>query len=969
MTSHESEAERIFLEAVEHHPHDQQESFVRQQCAGNTMLLQRVTILLRAHDKSNRMLDAGGPVATLPFASAVEAPGTQIGPYKLLEQIGSGGMGAVYLAEQKEPVRRKVALKVIKLGMDTQQVVARFEAERQALAMMNHPNIARVLDAGATDAGRPYFVMELVKGAPITEFCDQQQLDMRERLKLFITVCQAVQHAHHKGLIHRDIKPGNVLVELHDIMPVAKVIDFGVAKAIGQSLTEKTLHTGFDQMVGTPLYMSPEQAGRSSIDVDTRSDIYSLGVLLYEILTGQTPFERDAFRLAGFDEMRKMICEVDPPRPSARVSTLEAKALATVSDTRKAESRKLSQQLRGELDWIVMKALEKDRDLRYESASAFAADLQRYLDDEPVAACPPSAMYRLRKFARRNKSLLTTVGLVGTALIIGTAVSVWQAIEANLARRQTDASLVRETLIRSQAEDSFKIARQALEATTNRIADDPRLKEQNALKLRKDLLAIAVPFYERLANQKADDRVLKAERGTTFGRLAILRRHLREMDAAQVEFERMSIVFAELSGLFPDEPEYRDQLALSHYERGATFATIGNLKAAEVQLRTAQRIADAEIDGQPSDAHNRVRATIHKALGQLLRNIGQEQESSREYEVSITLWRDLCSKSGTDKENRGGLAHALNSRGVFHAGQKRYAEAGQDFAAARAEYQRLIIDFPSEPDYRDGLSSCMGNLGIALAEQGRKPEAIALYQESSRRCLSLIQEFPDVPAYQTQLAGGYCNVGGLLSDGEDPSLSLEYFDNAVTTLKSVLARDSRDGAAREFLANAYASKAKALTRLKRFDEAILASDQAIEWVDDRRRAGFILIKNGILSHTDPQRAKEEVEQLLQQATGDVDVLYNAACFYSLLAGRMSDATEKEQCAVRSLELLEKAFLEKYFSRPQRQAQLAQDPDFAPLRTRTDFRDFVQKLTQPEGKAETSSKDIGGENEPGQDRNP
>ena len=337
--------------------------------------------------------------------------------------------------------------------------------------------------------------------------------------------------------------------------------------------------------------------------------------------------------------------------------------------------------------------------------------------------------------------------------------------------------------------------------------------------------------------------------------------------------------------------------------------------------------------------------------------------------MSITLWRDLCSKSGTDKENRSGLAHALNSRGVFHAGQKRYAEAGQDFAAARAEYQRLILDFPSKPDYRDGLSSCIGNLGIALLEQGRKSEAIALYHESSRLCLSLIQEFPDVPAYQTHLAGTYCNIGGLLSDGEDPSLSLEYFDNAIAALKSVLARDSRDGAAREFLTNAYALKAKALTRLKRFDEAILASDQAIEWVDDRRRAGFILMKNGILSHTDPQRAREEVEQLLQQPTGDVTVLYNAACFYSLLAGRMSDATEKEQCALRSLELLEKAFLEGYFSHPQRQAELAQDPDFAPLRTRTDFRDFVQKLTQPEGKAETSSTDSGGENEPKQDRNP
>ena len=302
-----------------------------------------------------------------------------IGPYKLLEQIGEGGFGVVFMAEQQRPVRRRVALKVIKPGMDTRQVIARFEAERQALALMDHPNISRVLDAGATESGRPYFVMELVRGIPLSEFCDQNRLTVGERLELFITVCHAVQHAHQKGIIHRDIKPNNVLVTLHDGTPVAKVIDFGVAKATGQQLTEKTLFTSFAQMIGTPLYMSPEQAEMSGLDVDTRSDIYSLGVLLYELLTGTTPFDQERMRTAGYDEVRRIIREEEPAKPSARISTLN-RAATTVTANRKSDPSRLRQLFRGELDWIVMKALEKDRNRRYETAAAFAADVQRVFE-------------------------------------------------------------------------------------------------------------------------------------------------------------------------------------------------------------------------------------------------------------------------------------------------------------------------------------------------------------------------------------------------------------------------------------------------------------------------------------------------------------------------------------------------------------------------------------------------------------
>src|SRR5207245_2184384 len=360
----------------------QRQAYIDAACAGDEALRREVNDLLRHCEQKGSFLESPVPaLAAITPDLLSEGPGTVIGPYKLLEQIGEGGFGVVYMAEQQEPVRRKVALKVVKPGMDTKQVVARFDAERQALALMDHPHIARVLDAGATDSGRPYFVMELVRGISITEFCDQNHLPVRERLELFVAICQAVQHAHQKGIIHRDLKPNNVLVTLHDGTPLVKVIDFGIAKALGQErLTDKTLVTGFAQMIGTPLYMSPEQAEMTGQDVDTRSDIYSLGVLLYELLTGTTPFDKERLQQAGYDEMRRIIREEEPPRPSTRISTL-GQAAATLSTQRKSDPRRLSQLLRGELDWIVMKCLEKDRNRRYETASALVADVQRYLHD------------------------------------------------------------------------------------------------------------------------------------------------------------------------------------------------------------------------------------------------------------------------------------------------------------------------------------------------------------------------------------------------------------------------------------------------------------------------------------------------------------------------------------------------------------------------------------------------------------
>ena len=365
-----------------------------------------------------------------------ETAHASIGPYKLLEKIGEGGFGVVWMAEQTEPVRRRVALKIVKAGMDTRELIARFEAERQALALMDHPNIAKIFDAGATDTGRPYFVMELVRGVPITRYCDANRLSPEARLALFISVCQAVQHAHQKGVIHRDLKPSNVLVTLHDGVPVPKIIDFGIAKVIGGArLTDKTLFTRFHQFLGTPVYTSPEQIEMSGLDVDTRSDVYSLGVLLYELLTGRPPFDAAELTKAGLDAARRTILEVDPPRPSQRLGTLPDGTRDTVAQERATDAGKLAVLLRGDLDWIVMRCLEKARTRRYESASGVAADIERYLRHEPVVARPPSTAYLLRKLIRRHRVGFAATALVALAVIGGAIVSTWQAVRATRAEQ------------------------------------------------------------------------------------------------------------------------------------------------------------------------------------------------------------------------------------------------------------------------------------------------------------------------------------------------------------------------------------------------------------------------------------------------------------------------------------------------------------------------------------------------------
>ncbi len=546
-------------------------AYLQKACCGDLALRKKIEGLLAAIDQAqSRHLDNAveklGPARTglVGTASAVEvdiATHPMIGHYKLLERLGEGGMGTVYMAQQMQPVKRKVALKVIKPGMDSNEVIARFEAERQALAMMDHSNIARIFDGGLTEQDRPYFVMELVRGLPIDKYCDEATLSLSDRLVLFIDVCRAVQHAHQKGIIHRDLKPSNILITLHDSVPVVKVIDFGIAKALEHELTDRTLFTRFAELVGTPVYMSPEQAELSGLDIDTRSDVYSLGVMLYKLLVGVTPFDDHTLKSAGIDEMRRIIREDDPFRPSQKLSTLKHEFVSTVAGHRGIDPRELTLSMQRELDWIVMKALEKDRNRRYESASALARDIQRYLDDEPVEACPPSIGYRLKKYTMRHLGLLTTASLLMATLVIATGVSVAYAFQAHkaraLAQDQHDAAVAAQ----NQAEKNLEAALGAVDKLLQN-ASHPELAEiPHAQAIRKKMLDDALTFCNQFTLTSGDSPKLRIRVASTRNRLGVLAGDLSELDAASAAFNDAIAQLEGLSQQYPDNVTYRDHLA------------------------------------------------------------------------------------------------------------------------------------------------------------------------------------------------------------------------------------------------------------------------------------------------------------------------------------------------------------------------------------------------------------------------
>ncbi len=778
--------ETLFHEA-RRKPAGERTAFLDEACGGNLALRRRIEILLQADDNPDSLFEPKPPAASA-ISSLSEVPGQVIGPYKLLQQLGEGGMGTVFMAEQTEPVERRVALKIIKPGMDSNKVIARFEAERQALALMDHPNIARVLDAGTTDAGRPYFVMELVKGVPITEYCDEKHLTVRQRLELLLPVCQVVQHAHQKGIIHRDIKPSNVMVALYDGRPVPKVIDFGVAKATGSRLTNKTVFTEFGQVVGTVEYMSPEQAELNQLDVDTRSDIYSLGVLLYELLTGTTPLERKRLQAAAFDEMLRIIREEEPPKPSTRLSTTNE--LASIAANRGLEPKRLSGLVRGELDWIVMKALEKDRSRRYETAIGLAMDIERYLGDEPVLACPPSTTYRFGKFALRNKTPLIASGLVALALVAGTVVSTWQALRANheaeiartqAARSEQVAQFLKNMLAGvgpwvAQGRDTT-LLRDILDKTADRVGRD--LNDQPEVEA--DLLETIGNVYTEIGpvdKAEAMQREALAIRRKLLGDehldvasslhslgFALWRRQLKPAEAESVTRESLAIrrqllgneswqlagTLVQLSGALMEQGKLsdaetvaRESVQLSRkLQREDVSALVWPLNFLGQVLMSESKFAEAETALREALAIERKRpvgddlqvAETLRFIGYTLHHAGKLPEAEAVLREALAVHRKV-----SDPQRSPALAWTLDALADVLRAQNKFAEAEEPLRKALPIYRKVFGN--QHPKTIGALNSLLD----VLRQQGKQAE-----MEELRRDAAVLLDIPE-PKSSTESA-------------------------------------------------------------------------------------------------------------------------------------------------------------------------------------------------------------------------
>ena len=681
--------EETIVDAALELPPEERAAYLDQACGPDLRLRQLVEGMLRAHQRIGAARPPANQTILIPksaFATGAEAAGSCIGPYKLLQQIGEGGYGVVFMAEQQQPVRRRVALKLVKLGMDTKQVIARFEAERQALALMDHPNIAKVLDAGATETGRPFFVMELVRGIRITDYCDQNNLPTTQRLQLFIQVCNAIQHAHQKGIIHRDIKPSNILVTLHDGVAVPKVIDFGIAKATsGQTLTDKTVFTAFEQFIGTPAYMSPEQAEMSGLDIDTRSDLYALGVLLYELLTGKTPFDAKRLVSAALDELRRIIREEEPPRPSARISTLDAAEQTTVAKRRQSEPPKLVHLVRGDLDWIVMKCLEKDRSRRYETVNALASDIQRHLQNEPVMARPPSRLYRLQKTVRRNKVVFAAAAVAILSLVLGLAFSTWSLGKEKQARRLADR----------QASRSQQIA-QLLEVALKGVGPGVALGQDTTL-----LKGVMDRTVEKVAKELHDQPDLEAELCNTIGEVY---RALGLYDKAEAMHRRARALQEGLPrGDQADlAPTTLNDLALVLRDRG-------NLPEAEALQREVLNLRLRSLGNE----HTNVAIAMNN-LAVVLRNQGKLAEAEDLHRRALAMQRKLLGN-----ENMA-VATCLNNLALTLQEAGKLDEAEASFRQALALFQKFRG--PESPAVAIGLD----NLATVLSQEGKLDEAEAL---------------------------------------------------------------------------------------------------------------------------------------------------------------------------------------------------------------------------------------------------
>jgi serine/threonine protein kinase len=883
--NHPSPLEAIFFAALEKGAAPQRAAYLDEACAGDPDLRQRVERMLAAQAQAGSFLEqpALSPVLTADEQPVSERPGAVVGPYKLMEQIGEGGMGLVFVAEQQHPVRRKVALKVIKPGMDTRQVIARFEAERQALALMDHPHIARVLDGGETAGGRPYFVMELVKGVPITAYCDENQMPVRARLELFVHVCQAVQHAHQKGIIHRDLKPSNVLVLSQDGTPVVKVIDFGVAKALGQQLTDKTIYTQFAQLIGTPLYMAPEQAGESGLDVDTRSDIYALGVLLYELLTGTTPFDKERLKQANYDEMRRIIREEEPPKPSTRISTVGQLA-TTISAQRSSDPRRLSQLCRGELDWIVMKALEKDRGRRYETANGFAADVQRYLAGEPVLAAPASQWYRLRKFVRRHRGPVAAAGLVLLTLVGGIVGTAWGLVRAEHQRQLAEAkereavderdakaaalaaeqkALQQARLNAEQAQRNARHARQERDAKAAALAAEQKARRgetkarRGETKARRQAFAALrsmtadvverkfpqgavltederaflrgiIAQFDAFAAIKGDDADSRAVRAEGRFRVGNMRSRLGELKEAEKDYGQVLGILKQLVADFPSRPDLRQNLARSHFNRANLLIATGRLPEAERDYDEALSIQKQLAANSPSGPELRQElASSHNNRGNLLMATGRLKQAEKDYDQVVSIRKRLAADFPSRPEFRQELAISYNNLANLLRATGRLKEAEKDYDHALSIKKQLAADFPTRPEFRRDLATSHNNRGNLLRDTGRLRQAEKDYDQALSIYKHLAADFPFRPEFRRELALSHNNRGNLLRDTGRPKQAEEDYGQALSIQKRLAADFPSRPEFRQELARSHNNRGILLRAMGRLPEAEKDYGQAL----------------------------------------------------------------------------------------------------------------------------------------------